>query len=137
MSASHEDIILLDITTIVTTTAVHQTTKRWDHLMVFVDFTLGSLTDVDIDLIYGSTKAGTVALTDYDAYDANQTQIQQTFTADFLGAFPMATQNNTTRLSPAPIASDTWTLKVTPNGTPTSSSIEVVVRPFSYGRTRD
>lgn len=128
---------MLNVAVVATTTATHQTTRRWDHLMLFVDFTLGSLTNVVISLIYGSTKAGSAAQTEYPAYDANQTEIDQTLTADFLGALPMATQNNTTRLAPAPIASDTWTLKVVPSGTDTGSSIEVYVRPFSYGKTRD
>ncbi len=137
MAASFDEILVLTQSPAANATSVHQPTLRWDHLGLFIKFVLGSLTSVDISLVLGSTEAGTIALADFDAFDANQSQILQSFTSSFTGWMPLSTQNTATRMNPAAITSDTWAIKAAITGSAAGSTLDVWVRPFGLGRSRD
>jgi len=104
-----------------------------DHLLLFITFTLDTLTSVDIDLqesLDGSTW--------YDVYAADKTQITVQFTASFTGAIYCG-QGSTanTKMQPVCIAAPLWRFNITPTGTTGSSALDISAMGFVLGALRD
>ena len=104
----------------------------FDHLILFLDFTLGSLSSLDIDLEFSLDGA-----TWWKVYDGSQGQVRLSFTASFTGAIYLTSAQNTTRMSPAVLAAPLWRVSYATTGTVTGSSVELHAVPFSIGSVKE
>lgn len=132
VSRTKELNLLATTSPIVTGAMAEEAGVEYDHLCLFIDFTLGSLTSIDIKLQFSIDGA-----TWYDAYAADKTLISVGFSASFSGAIYFGVGSAAaTRMQPAIIAAPLWRLYVTTNGTTTSSSLKVDCIPFTVGHLR-
>ena len=100
----------------------------YDHAMVDIALTLGSLTSVDISPEFSLDKA-----TWWPVEDCNGTVISWSFTADDDGVSYMGQDHNNARMQPLLIAAPYWRLEVVPTGTNAGSSLVLGARRFSAG----
>ncbi len=130
MPATQSDLIALIPTTAPAATkdSDQQHGFDYDHLCYLIAFTLGSLTSLEVKIQF--TDDGS---TWNDVYDANATQIAQTYTADANYWVFLSSPTNQTRMAPSFFAAAGWRLTVTPTGTATGSSIKVDGSPFVAG----
>lgn len=117
-------------------TASPQAALSFDHVWLFVEFTKGSLTSLDIELEFGHWVTGTGLVWD-KVYDSQGTQVKLNFTANFDGWIVLSSQHDNTRMAPVPLGGEVWRTVVTPNGTASGSSIAVKAQPFSLGAIRE
>lgn len=135
-SAKNPVDLIATTTPVVAVNSSDQPAFAHDHIWLYVDFTLGSLTSVSVALefAYWDSSTGPV----WDAvYDAKQTQVEQTFTSSFDGWVLVSSPDNNSRMNACAIAARYWRVAVTFSGTNTSSSIAVKGLPYSVGSVRE
>ena len=107
--------------------------RTFDHLLLFVDFTLGSLTSVDIE-----PQVSLDGATWWDVYDANGSQVTWNLTGSVTYARYLGPAQTTTRMHPITLAAPLWRIAATGNGTSgAGSTLDVDAVPFVLGAMRD
>jgi hypothetical protein len=99
-----------------------------DHAMLYVAFTVGSLTNYAIKPQFSIDGA-----TWFNVYDTNLTQIIYTWTVTFNGAFALGSNNTAARMQPLAICVPLLRFNGTLSGTTTSSSIAADATFFTLG----
>lgn len=100
----------------------------FDHVKLFITFTLDTLTDCKITI--EQSLNGT---TWFSAYSANQAECHLTFTADFTGSIEMGVPANAPQMMPLAIAAPLFRVVATPSGSAGSSSLLVDGIPYNLG----
>jgi len=103
---------------------------QYDHVMLFVDFTISSLTNIVL-----SMQQSVDGVNWYDCYSSNGVQVVRTMAASFTAWFLQGVEVSQVQHDPWPIAAPFWRIKATPTGTAGSSSIEVWGMPYTLGGT--
>ena len=104
----------------------------FDHLLLFIDLTLSSMTSIDL---YPQVSHDGTNWKDY--YDANNTKVSWTFSADVDYARILGQANNVTRLHGMPIAAPLFRMACDGTGTPGSSTLVVTGIPYNMGALQD
>lgn len=114
------------------TSSTEQSGMNFDHLLLFVTFTLAGATSVQLKLQFSLDGTNW-----FDVYDGAQTLIAVTLTTSFTGAIYLTSEQNTTRLTYAVMAAPLWRLSQVVVGTITSDTIAVDAIGFSVGAVRE
>lgn len=106
--------------------------RDFDHMFLFITFTLGSLTSITLKPQFSYDGA-----TFFDVYDANQTLISYTFSVSLTGCILLGSNNTNSRMQPLPFGVPAFQFVTTISGTATGSSFTVYGLPFVLGGVRE
>lgn len=133
MPATRQQLFtIFDVSPVAVATSTPEVGFDFDHLTLFIEFTLGSLTNITIEPQFSYD-----GVTWMDVYDATMTQITYTPTASMTRAFVLGANNSNSRLQPLPFCVPLWRFDLAITGSPTGSSLKLQGQPFVVGNIKD